>query len=57
MPLIKKEFLTTIEEYLNEIGLYEYIDIALVSIICLAKKEYGNFKLTNSPSLSVLLGL
>ena len=46
-PSIKKEFLTTIEEYINEIKLYEYIDIALVSTICLTKKEYGNFKLTN----------
>ena len=46
-PSIKKEFLTTIENYLNEIRLYEFIDIAIVSTICLTKKEYGNIKLTN----------
>jgi len=45
-PIIKKKFLTTIEDYINEISLYEHIDIALVSKIYLTKKEYGNFKLT-----------
>ena len=30
-PSIKKEFLTEIEKYLNEISLFEYIDIAIVS--------------------------
>ena len=45
-PSIKKEFLTTIENYINEISLYEHIDMAIVSTIYLSKKEYGKFKLT-----------
>ena len=43
---IKKEFLKTVDNYLNEINLFEHIDIALVSTISLIKKEYGDFKLT-----------
>ena len=43
---IKKEFLTTIENYINEISLYEHIDMAIVSTIYLSKKEYGNMKVT-----------
>ena len=45
-PSIKKEFLTEIEKYCNEISLFEYIDIAIVSKITLSKKEYGDLKLT-----------
>ncbi len=45
-PSIKKEFLTTYEAFINQISLYEHIDLALVSTICLSKKEFGNFKLT-----------
>ena len=45
-PTIKKQFLELIDNYFNEISLYEHIDIAIVSTICLSKKEYGNFKLT-----------
>ena len=46
MSSIKKEFLTEIEKYLNEISLFEYIDIEIVSKITLSKKEYGDLKLT-----------
>jgi hypothetical protein len=42
----KKNFLQIIEEYFNQIEQYDDIDIALVSIISLIKKEYGNFKLS-----------
>ena len=45
-PLIKKEFLKTIEKYMKENSFYDNIDIALVSTINLSKKEYGDFKLT-----------
>ena len=43
---IKKDFLKTIEDYLNEITLFEHIDIAIVSTVSLIKKEYGEFYLT-----------
>jgi len=43
---VKKEFLQLIQNYFNEIKLYEHIDIAIVSTISLTKKEYGNCKVT-----------
>ena len=43
---VKKSFLELIENYFNEIRLYDHIDIAIVSTISLTKKEYGKCKLT-----------
>lgn len=43
---VKKNFLELIENYFNEIRLYDHIDIAIVSYMYLTKKEYGKCKLT-----------
>ena len=44
---VKKKFLKKIEEIMNELKIYDTIDIALISTTNCIKKEYGNFKINN----------
>ena len=44
---VKKKFLKEIEEIMNELKIYDTIDIALISTTNCIKKEYGKFKINN----------
>ena len=45
--LTKKNFLEEFESIMNELNIYDTIDIALISTTNLIKKEYGNFIINN----------
>ena len=45
--ITKKSFLEEIEKAMNELNIYDTIDIALISTTNLIKKEYGNFIINN----------
>ena len=51
---IKKTFLKEIEGILNELNIYETIDIALISTTNFTKKEYGDFIINNHHVISPL---
>ena len=52
--IIKKKFLKEIEKVMNDLNIYDTIDIALISTTNFIKKEYGDFTMTNHHVISPL---